>query len=57
MLRDRPTKPELKLLEDLREFIASHDLPPNEVPTTAELARHGRWAPLGLSHYSVSFRY
>lgn len=33
---------DMKLLRDLREFISSADLPPYQVPSTRELARHGR---------------
>lgn len=40
---------DMKLLMDLQEFIFSAELPPHQVPSTRELARHGR-QDLGM-HY------
>ncbi|KAG6541483.1 hypothetical protein Mapa_017157 [Marchantia paleacea] len=37
-----PTKSDLKLVKDLKEFICACDLPPTEVPTTKDLIRNGR---------------
>ncbi|CAM6101847.1 unnamed protein product [Calypogeia fissa] len=39
---DGPTKPELKLVRDLQEFVASCNLPTDSVPTAADLAKLGR---------------
>ncbi|BBN15802.1 hypothetical protein MPTK1_7g00970 [Marchantia polymorpha subsp. ruderalis] len=37
-----PTKNDLKLVKDLKEFMCACDLPPTEVPTTKDLIRNGR---------------
>jgi hypothetical protein len=56
-VRQGPSKAELKLLKDLQDFLVSCNLPSNVVPTTSELARHGRWAPFGFSCLLVSLHF